>query len=193
MDNECKRDTSAYSSDHKTQAQNLRQAFQGLTVGLFAFDNGDLGKRLEAKKILFAAEGSRAFRSPNGLGELPYEGCAIVFFADDLGDIQETFMKNAGKSALRIDDIESHKVAVFQEKSEQDVRTTFVVFPMKNIVIVATNRDYLGSPRPNAGSGNDEGLSQGARRMEICGHASRVLGYAAFRQEPIAASVLSHK
>jgi len=131
-------------TDRKTQAQDLRQAFQGLTIGLFAFDNGGLGKRLEGKKILFAAEGSRAFRSPNGLGELPYEGCAIVFFADDLGDIQETFMKTVGKSALRIDDIESYKIAVFQEKSEQDVWTTFVVFPMKNIVIVATNRDYLG-------------------------------------------------
>jgi len=130
-------------TDRKTQAQDLRQAFHYLTVGLFSLGNGGLGKRLEGKKILFAAEGSRAFRSPNELGEMPYEGCAIVIFADDLGDTQETFMKTAVKSALRIDDIESHKVAVFQEQLRQDVWTTFVVFPMKNIVIVATNRDYL--------------------------------------------------
>jgi len=130
-------------ADHKLQAQELRQAFQGLTVGLFAFGNGGLGKRLEGKKILFGAEGSRAFRSPNELGELPYEGCAIVIFADDLEDTQETFMKTAGKSALRIDDIENHKAAVFQEKWRQDVWTTFVVFPAKNILVVATNQDYL--------------------------------------------------
>lgn len=130
-------------SDHKTQAEDLREAFQGLTVGLFSLGNGGLRKRLEGKKILFAAEGSRAFRAPSGLGELSYEGCAIVIFADDLGDTQETFMKTAGKDALRIDGIESHKVAVFQEKMEEDVWTTFVAFPMKNIVVVATNRDYL--------------------------------------------------
>ncbi len=130
-------------TDHKTQAQDLRQAFQGLTVGLFAFGNGGLGKQLEGKKILFAAEGSRAFRSPNELGEMPYEGCAIVIFADDLGEIQETFMKTVGKSALRIEDIESHKVAVFQEKMEQDIWTMLVVFPAKNIVVVATNQNYL--------------------------------------------------
>jgi hypothetical protein len=130
-------------TDRKTQAQDLRQAFHYLTVGLFSLGNGGLEKRLEGKKILFAAEGSRAFRSPNELDEMPYEGCVIVIFADDLGDTQETFMKTAVKSALRIDDIESHKVAVFQEKLRQDVWTTFVVFPMKNIVIVATNRDYL--------------------------------------------------
>jgi hypothetical protein len=130
-------------TDRKTQAQDLRQAFHYLTVGLFSLGNGGLQKRLEEKRILFAAEGSRAFRSPNELGEMPYEGCAIVIFADDLGETQETFMKTAVKSALRIDDIESHKVAVFQETLRQDVWTTFVVFPMKNIVIVATNRDYL--------------------------------------------------
>jgi hypothetical protein len=130
-------------ADHKLQAEELRQAYQGLTVGVFAYNNGGLGKRLEGKKILFAAEGSRAFRSPNELGEMPYEGCVIAIFADDLEETQETLMKTAVNNALRIDDIESHKVAVFQEKWRQDVWTTYVVFPAKNIVIVATNRDYL--------------------------------------------------
>jgi hypothetical protein len=131
-------------ADHKLQAQELRQAFQGLTVTLFAFGNGGLRNQLEGKKILFAAEGSRSFRTPNELGELPYEGCAIVIFTDDLGETQETLMKTAGKNALRIENIESHKVAVFQEKMQQDIWTTYVVFPAKNIVVVATNRDYLG-------------------------------------------------
>ena len=129
--------------DRKTKAQDLQQVFEGLTLGLFSLGNGGLEKRLEGKKILFAAQGSRAFRSPNGLGELLYEGCGIVILADDLGAIPETFMKDASKNALRIDDIESHKVAVFQEKMEQDVWTTFVAFPMKNIVVVATNQKYL--------------------------------------------------
>jgi hypothetical protein len=130
-------------TDRNTQAQDLRQYFHYLTLGPFSLGNGGLAKRLEGKKILFAAEGSRSFRSPNELGEMPYEGCAIVIFADDLGAIRETFMKDAGKNALRIDDIESHRVAVFQEKMRQDVWTTFVIFPMKNIVVVATNQDYL--------------------------------------------------
>jgi hypothetical protein len=113
-------------TDRKTQAQDLRQAFPWSPP-----------PRIESSCPLVVSRG------PNELGEMPYEGCAIVIFADDLGAIPETFMKDAGKNALRIDDIESHKVAVFQEKMEQDIWTMFVVFPMKNIVIVATNRDYL--------------------------------------------------
>ena len=74
-------------SDHQMQPQDIQKGFQQLTLGLFALKNGALEKRLEGKKILLAVEGSRHFRPPNDLGELPYEGCAIAIFADDLGNL----------------------------------------------------------------------------------------------------------
>lgn len=129
--------------DRDTKTEDVQKAFQGLTLGLFALKDGNLEKRLEGKKILFAAEGSRHFRPPKELGELPYEGCAIAMFGEDLGDLRDTFLKDASKDALKVDEIEGLKVAVFEEQMEQDTWTTFVAFPTKNVVLVATNRDYL--------------------------------------------------
>ena len=130
-------------SDHQMQPQDIQKAFQQLTLGLFALKNGVLEKRLEGKKILLAVEGSRHFRPPKDLGELPYEGCAIVIFADELGNLGDTFMTDATESALKTDEIEGLRVAVLQEQMEQDTWTTFVAFPGKNVVLVATNRAYL--------------------------------------------------
>jgi hypothetical protein len=130
-------------SDHKMQAPDVQKAFQQLTLSLFALKNGVLEKRLQGKKILLVVEGSRHFCPPKGLGELPYEGCAIAIFADDLGNLGETFMKDATECALKMDEIEGLKVAVFHEQMEEDTWTTFVAFPGKNVVLVATNRAYL--------------------------------------------------
>lgn len=128
--------------DRETQPLEVRQAFEGLTLGPFALSQ-ELQVLLKDKEILFAAEGSRAFRSPKGLGELPYEGCAIAIVSDDLGASGETFIKEASKSALKIEEIDGRQVAVFQRKLEEDVWTVFVTFPKKNVVAVATNREYL--------------------------------------------------
>lgn len=129
--------------NYEVSSQELEKGFEGLTLALFNSKSGVLEKHLEGKKVLFAAEGSRHFRPPAELGELPYEGCAIAIFADDLGDRRDAFMKDAASIALRVEEVEGQKIAVFQEQSRRDTWTTFVTFPQKGVVLVATNRDFL--------------------------------------------------
>jgi len=131
------------TQNREVPSRELEKHFEGLTLALFNFRNGVLEKHLEGKKVLFAVEGSRHFRRPAGLGELPYEGCAVAIFADDLGDRRDAFMKDAVPTAVRMEEIEGHKVAVFQEQSENDIWTMFVTFPQKDVVLVATDRDFL--------------------------------------------------
>ena len=77
------------------------------------------------------------------MGELPFEGCSIAIFEDDLNDSRDAFMKDAEQVAVRFEEIEGQKVAVFQEQWEEDTWTTFVAFPQKGLVLVATNEGFL--------------------------------------------------
>jgi hypothetical protein len=77
------------------------------------------------------------------LGELPFEGCALAIFQDDLDDRRDAFMKSAAQAAVRIEETEGQKVAVFEERMEQGNWTIFVTFPQKGVVLVATNERFL--------------------------------------------------
>ncbi|SRR6266480_61294 len=131
--------------NRKATNEELEKHFEGLTLDLFNFSSGKslLEKHLEGKKVLFAAEGSRHFRTPAGLGELPFEGCALAVFKDDLGDRRDAFMKEAAHVAVRMEEIEGQKVAVFEEPSEQDIWTIFVTFPQEGVVLAATDKRFL--------------------------------------------------
>jgi hypothetical protein len=52
-------------------------------------------------------------------------------------------MQDAAHVAVRVEEIEGQKVAVFEEPSEQDVWTIFITFPQKGVVLVATNKRFL--------------------------------------------------
>ena len=124
-------------------SENLAKAFENLTLEQFNFKNDFLEKHLEGKKLLFAVEGSRHFRSPSGLGEMPYEGCEIGVFKDDLRDRRDAFMKEASPTEVRTETIEGQEVAEFEETHEQDIWTIYVAFPQDGVVLVATNKSYL--------------------------------------------------
>ncbi len=124
-------------------AQNLEKAFESVTLGLFNLKKSNLEKHLEREKLLLTVEGARHFRSATALGSFLFEGCEIAFFADDVRDRGALFLKDSSSVALRIEEIGGLKVAVFQDRLEEDTWTTFVVFPSKNVVVVATNEDYL--------------------------------------------------
>jgi hypothetical protein len=115
---------------------------RSLPLGLFAFKNGGLPKRLRGKVVALALEGSRQFRPPTALGEMRYEGCEIVVFDSALTTDRDPFMRNA-RLVARVEDVAGVRIAVFEEKVEDDTWTTFVAFPLSNIVLVATNMDYL--------------------------------------------------
>jgi hypothetical protein len=136
----------ARSEDYKNRevtSEEVEKYFEGLTLSLFNSNNGLLEKHLDGARILLAVEASRHFRSPAGLGELPYEGCAIAFLEEDLADRRDAFMREVAQAGARVEEIEGHKVAVFQEQREQDTWTTFVTFPQDRMVLAATNERFL--------------------------------------------------
>jgi len=122
--------------------EELSQQFEVLPIGLVGLPEGLL-KKLNGRKVALAMEGSRHFRSPSGLGEMPYQGLALVIFSADIRSLGDTFMKDSENTASKFEAVEGQRVAVFQKKLEEDVWTSFVVFPKPNVLVVATNRDYL--------------------------------------------------
>ena len=129
--------------NHDVTREELLQEFRSLPLALFGFKDGVLTKRLKSRRVALAVEGSRHFRSPGGLGGMPFEGCAVVVFDDDVSDVGAALLKESRNGSLKDAELEGKRVAVFQEKLEEDVWTTLVVFPAKNVVLVATNGDYL--------------------------------------------------
>jgi len=125
--------------NHEIKSEELEKQFDGLTLGLFGSGKGVLERHLEGQQVLFALEASRHFRTPAGLGELPFEGCAVAIFEKDLEDRRDAFMKDA----VKIEEIEGQRVAVFEERQEQDPWTFFITFPEKSVVLVSTNRQFL--------------------------------------------------
>jgi hypothetical protein len=116
---------------------------RALPLTLFNFKNGGLSQALKGKIVAIVIEGSRHFRPPAGLGEMRYEGCEIVILDKDSAHNGDSFMQDAVKSANQVEDVSGTRIAVFEEQSENDVWTTFVAFPASNIVLIATDRDYL--------------------------------------------------
>jgi len=131
------------NENRATTEQELIESFEGLPLALVGFKRAVLLPRLKEKRILLAIEGARHFRPPSGLGEVLYEGCTVILFADDINDDMDSFVKENRKSVLRVEKIAGHVSAVFQDKLENDTWTTFVIFPNKRVLAVATNRGYL--------------------------------------------------
>lgn len=129
--------------DRAISDKELAGNFEELPLALFQFKNGLLAKRLEGKTINLALEGARHFRPPARLGEMPFEGCAIAVFADNIHNEVASFTKDAQSSALKVERIEDQDVQVFQEKLELDTWTTFVAFPNEHVILVASDRNYL--------------------------------------------------
>jgi hypothetical protein len=138
-------DTQAGKDTQQTElpATELELQMRAFPLGLFGFKNGGLQTDLKGKSVSLAVEGSRHFRPPTALGEMRYEGCEIVVFGPATPLDHNSFMKNAANSAIRFEKIRGVSVAVFQEQQENDVWTTFVAFPRSNIVLVATDANYL--------------------------------------------------
>jgi hypothetical protein len=121
----------------------LPEAFELLPLSLFELKDGLLQNYLAGQTVEIAVEGSRHFRNPGGLGELPHEGCQIAVLAVATATRTASFLKRFSNVAVRVDSVAGQKIPVFEEKLENDVWTTFVAFPKPNLVLACTNRDYL--------------------------------------------------
>ena len=124
-------------------AQVIAEQFQLLPLSLLTFGNSQVLKSLAGRQVLLAVEGSRHFRPPKDLGEMPYEGCAAAIFEQPLGTAGDILMSTLGKHAVRVDTLAGQKVPVFEEKFERDIWTIMVAHPSPQILLVATNKDYL--------------------------------------------------
>jgi len=122
--------------------EEINEKFEALPNALVGLPEGLLEK-LNSRTVAFAMEGSRHFRSPSELGEMPYEGCDIVVFVGDVSSLGDAFMRDSKNVGTKFEEVEGQRVAVFQEKLEEDVWTTLVAFPRPNVLVVATSRDYL--------------------------------------------------
>jgi hypothetical protein len=122
--------------------EEINEKFEALPTALVGLPEG-LIKKLDSRKAAFAMEGSRHFRSPSELGEMPYEGCDIVVFVGDVASLGDAFMQDSKNVGTKFEEVEGQRVAVFREKLEEDVWTTLVAFPKPNVLVVATSRDYL--------------------------------------------------
>ena len=129
----------------------INRQFEALPTTLVGLPEG-LFKILNRRKVAFAMEGSRHFRSPTELGEMPYEGCDIVVFVNSIAGLGDAFMKNSKNVATKFEEIEGQRVAVFIQKLEEDVWTAFVAWPKPNVLVIATNREYLRDVLARIGS-----------------------------------------
>lgn len=68
---------------------------------------------------------------------MPYDGSAIAIFSDPLDNTVEVSLKEATPGFKHADEIEGVKDAVFQRTNEQDMWALHVVFPQKDVVVVA--------------------------------------------------------
>src|SRR5205085_4097487 len=120
------------------------QTFQILALGmLLRVQDGKIAMRLHRFPVTLGLEGARHFRSPNGLGLMPYQGCHFAVFKSDLGTVGDALMKSLESSAVRVENVEGQHIAVFQEKEEEDIWNIFVVRPRPNVLLGCTDRSYL--------------------------------------------------
>jgi hypothetical protein len=128
----------------KNARPDVETSFQAMPLTPPGFKNPLLLDHFNGRRVALGLEGARHFRRPRSLGLMPFEGCTIVVFADDQSESADAFFKASSSVALRIEEVEEQRVAVFQERTpDNDLWTTFVSFSKPNLLLVATNLDYL--------------------------------------------------
>ncbi len=116
-------------------------------AGKIDFEDRSFGKTLNqalrATPLKATVDGSRRFVAPKGLGEMPSEGARIFLFAKPLGATANGLMAQLEKGALSTEQIGGVKVVVYREKVEDDIETLYVTIPQPDVLLMASNREYV--------------------------------------------------
>lgn len=121
----------------------LQETFEWETLGLLGLKERLVLKRLLGRRIILALQGSRNFGPPPGsLGDMSFEGCLVVVFERDLPHAGALF-RQVERAAFKKERIEGHSILAFQEEIEEGTWTTFLAHPRPNILLIATNADFL--------------------------------------------------
>lgn len=102
-----------------------------------------LARHLRSARIKATVDGSRHFRSPSGLGEMPYDGALIFLFETPLGTAGSRLTTDLEKSALKVEEIEGVKVVEFRDRLESDVWASYISIPRADVLVIASDRAYL--------------------------------------------------
>jgi hypothetical protein len=129
----------------KTKIYTRELLFSGLALRTWEGAYKPLASYFKNQKVSLAMEGSRKFRSHHGLGLMPFEGCTLMIFDEQLSDRADQYFKAASATALRVEEVEGHKFLVFQNRLHLDTATwtAFVGFAGPNLMLVATDMGYL--------------------------------------------------
>jgi hypothetical protein len=119
------------------------RTLQYLSMGGPSGGKGTWAKLLAGQTVLRAVEGSRRFRKPCGFGMMPYDGCHIIVFREDLGPLSGKLRKALAADSQRITRVAGEVVYVFEEKLEKDWWTTHVALPQQNVLLCATDETSL--------------------------------------------------
>jgi hypothetical protein len=101
-----------------------------------------LARHLTGVRVKASVEGSRRFRPPTGLGGMLYEGATLYRLEKPLAS-SATLMAELAKQALSVSRIGEFDVAEFRDTLEEDVHTSYLTMPRPDLLIVATNLEYL--------------------------------------------------
>lgn len=119
-------------------------ALWSIPVGmLLTIDDGRYAKPLAGRNIKFGLEGARKFRAPAGLGDANFEGCEIVVFQQSLGALRQQLMTQMEQRAKHRQQIAGHRVAMFEQKLEDDLWKVFVAIPRPDTLICASDEGFL--------------------------------------------------
>jgi hypothetical protein len=123
---------------------NLKNMLEPWSYGpLTVIREGKFLKPILGKTILLSVEGSRKFGPPASLGSAKYEGCQVLVFGQDFATARDSFIELLKTNANKVEKIAEYPVLVFEEKLESDLWKIFVVSPKPDLVLCATDQDFL--------------------------------------------------
>jgi hypothetical protein len=106
-------------------------------------EKGTYLQSLKGSIVAFVLEGARGFRSPKSLGMMPYDGCHIIVFKDDLKTAKDDFIEGLRTQNPKEEQISGQKTFVIQQRLEEDEWKNYFAFPRPNVLLAATDRSYL--------------------------------------------------
>lgn len=109
---------------------------------LAMINDGAFLKHFIGRTVSFSIEGSRRFRAPKSLGGMRFEGCSIIMLEQDLPE-RTALLNQMASQAKAFHNIEGHRVAEFERKLEEDTWTFLFAMPAPNVLLCATNQQFL--------------------------------------------------
>jgi hypothetical protein len=113
----------------------------------FDFDgfahNKILAHNLTGIRVKASLEGARRFRAPSGLGGTLFDGATLYLLDKPLPAAGATLMAELAKEAQAVSRVGNVDVVEFRDKLESDIWTSYISVPRPDVIVVATNLEYL--------------------------------------------------